>query len=268
MEEFLKRIREIEKGMGYIRRELEQYKKIREDTDLSYKAEEFLLSVEKGFLRLNWIKKEEIDRFLKEEKSRIEEKKRELRYRFAKDLEKALTQMDLSLKGQYPSLRAGLYTFKLDFARGRIDVLWGPERIGLVDMSLENLVNLIDRFEKIIKTPFDSEKYMKIICQGYKRVVEKKGLNIGERIGLNELHRELTLILQPKSFWINPIRRNFREYPRYRFSYDLYRLMRKFPDRVQLSIATFDATKSSENALWIPDSEEQGARYSYIIIRC
>ncbi len=268
MEEFLRKIREIEKRVRYIRREMEQYKKVRENTDSSYKAEGSLMNIEKGFLHLTWIEREEIERFLEEEKGYIEERKRELRYKFAKDLEKGLSELGLHLKGQYPSLRAGLYTFKLHFTRGRIEVFWGPERIGLVGMNLESLLNLIKRFERDIKAPFDPDGYMKIICEGYKRVIAKKGLDMGERIGLNELHRELTLILQPRSFWVNPTKRNFREYPRYRFSYDLYRLMQKFPDRVQLSVATFDATRSSEKALWIPDSEEQGVRYSYISLRC
>jgi hypothetical protein len=87
---------------------------------------------------------------------------------------------------------------------------------------------------------------------------------------LLDLLSELVLLMQPESFRLNPAQEKFVEYPRVRFSYDLFRLKQAGAFTVgdvqlKLHVANFDATTEKAKALWVPDSEEgDGTHYSYI----
>jgi len=268
MEELLSKIKDIEKKVTYIRKQLELYSKLKNDINQSYKAEEVLTNVENMVLQVDGLQMDDLHEFIKRERMVVESHKRELRYRLAQQLEQRLSKLELTLKGQYPTLRAGLYTMKLDFIRGKVDIFWGPDKVATVDLNADSIVGEIEKLESLLKGEFDPANYMQLIAQAYMKVIKHKGLTPGDKIMLSELHQQLTIMMQSKAFWVNPIRRNLREYPRYRFAYDMYRVMRKYGDRIQLTVATFDATKDPEKAIWIPDNDEKGTRYSYVVVRC
>jgi len=104
----------------------------------------------------------------------------------------------------------------------------------------------------------------------YRRLCGLGGLNEGTRVFLLDLLSELVLLMQPESFRLNPAQEKFVEYPRVRFSYDLFRLKQAGAFAVdgmqlKLHVANFDATTEKAKALWVPDSEEgDGTHYSYI----
>ena len=130
MEELLSKIKDIEKKVTYIRKQLELYSKLKDDINQSYKAEEVLTNVENTVLQVDRLQMDDLHEFIKRERMVVESHKRELRYRLAQQLEQRLSKLGLTLKGQYPTLRAGLYTMKLDFIRGKVDIFWGTGQGG------------------------------------------------------------------------------------------------------------------------------------------
>jgi len=104
----------------------------------------------------------------------------------------------------------------------------------------------------------------------YRRLCGLGGLEEGTRVFLLDLLSELVLLMQPESFRLNPAQEKFVEYPRVRFSYDLFRLKQAGAFTVgnaqmKLHVANFDATTEKAKALWVPDSEEgDGTHYSYL----
>jgi hypothetical protein len=78
------------------------------------------------------------------------------------------------------------------------------------------------------------------------------------------------MLQQPPGFRLNPTQEKFVEYPRIRFSYDLFRLrqagqFQAGEDRLKLHVANFDATTEKAKALWVPDNEAgDGTHYSYV----
>jgi hypothetical protein len=81
---------------------------------------------------------------------------------------------------------------------------------------------------------------------------------------LVDLLTELVFLQQPRAFRVDPTKRNFKEYGRCMFGYDLYRLKKTGLKRsIRLYTATFDATRFKDKVIFVPEGEG-GTRYGYI----
>jgi hypothetical protein len=209
------------------------------------------------------------------ERSRVEEAKAEFRFDFGQKLVLGLEGSGLEVRGQLPFVRVGLFAIRADFAAGRATIYWGPEieqlksGIKLEPLALAKLVRTYQESLSRggIKEP---KEFLSRLLEGYQRVCRARGLAAGERILLLDLLAELVLMMQPERFRVNPVKENFVDYPRIRFSYDLYLLKRSGVrvtggQELRLTVANFDATARKAKALWVPDNEEgEGTYYSYI----
>ncbi len=213
--------------------------------------------------------------WLNAEQKQVEEAKSEFRFDFGKRLIAGLEGSGLAVRGQLPVLRIGFFTIRVDFERGKATIFWGPEieeiksGIGLEPAGLARLVRSYQESLKAkrVREPAD---FLARLLSAYRRRCTADGLAEGARVLLSDLLAELVLMSQPESFRVNPVRENFVEYPRIRFSYDLYLLKRSgvrtvAGQELRLTVANFDATVKKSRALWVPDSEEgDGTYYSYI----
>jgi hypothetical protein len=208
-----------------------------------------------------------IEEWIKKEEERINSEETLWRANFGNELSKLLQNENLVLKGQYPVLKSRFYTIKISFETGSASLYWGNESeliASNIPLSPEGVYSAIKRVNDLImKRRFDVKKFLDNLVIAYKRLISEGK----EKILLTEILREMTILQQPRSFRDNPVRKNFVEYPRYLFSYDLYRLRKEGVGQVRLSVATFDATTDKGTAIWVPDDEEgNGTYYSYISI--
>lgn len=204
---------------------------------------------------------------------RIQQLKDEFRYRFGTDLKQALEKHGLTLEGQFPVLRAGLYAVKLNFDTGFAGIFWGPEIEPIrakVKLSIADIEKTVAGFDRKLKgTSLKAAEFLKSLLQGYDRLLDSVGLPKGNRVFLTELLREIVFSVQSRKFAVNPTRENFQEYSRIQFGYDLFRLKQSNQlagdnRRLHLSVATFDSTTDRGKSLWVPDNERgEGTFYSY-----
>ncbi len=219
--------------------------------------------------------RQKLQAWLDSERAQVEEAKSEFRFEFGKRLIAGLEGSGLAVRGQLPLLRVGLFTIRADFERGRATVFWGPEIEQIksgVPLEPLGLARLVRSYQESLKAKGvrEPEEFLARLLAAYRRRCTAEGLAEGERVLLSDLLAELVLLSQPESFRVNPVRENFVEYPRIRFSYDLYLLKRSgvravAGQELRLTVANFDATAKKSRALWVPDSEEgDGTYYSYI----
>jgi hypothetical protein len=217
------------------------------------------------------------------ESAAIEQSRAEFRFEFGRQLVAGLEGSGMTVRGQLPLLRVGLFTVRTDFEAGSATVFWGPEieklKSGLALAPAELAATLRKWNERLRQKSVEPAKLAGRLHAAYRRFCGLGGLSEGTRVFLLDLLSELVLLMQPESFRLNPAQEKFVEYPRVRFSYDLFRLkqsgalastapvgQRAVGDvQLKLHVANFDATTEKAKALWVPDSEEgDGTHYSYI----
>lgn len=209
-----------------------------------------------------------------EEAALLNKAKEEFRFNFGATLKGLLEQEGISLKGQLPTLRAGLLTLKINFDLRSAALFWGPEietiktRLSLTPEEISAAIkNYIARLQK---KEFAAPAFLKKLHTAYDRYTLLNNLGVSSRVFLVELLPELAFLTQPESFRVDPAKERFREYSRIQFSYDLYRLKKSETLTIEnhtlkLSVATFDATTDKKRSLWVPDNEQgDGTYYSYI----
>lgn len=210
----------------------------------------------------------------RDEAAAIEQSRAEFKFEFSRQFVAGLEGSGMTVKGQLPLLRVGLFTVRADFETGSATVFWGPEveklAAGLKLAPAELAATLRKWNERLRQKSAEPTKLAAKLHAAHRRFCGLGGLSEGSRVFLLDLLSEFVLLMQPESFRLNPTREKFVEYPRVRFSYDLFRLKQAGAFAVgdvhlKLHIANFDATTEKAKALWVPDNEEgEGTHYSYI----
>jgi hypothetical protein len=215
-----------------------------------------------------------LDEWLAAERADVEARKSEFKFEFGRQFVAGLEGSGISVRGQLPMLRTGLFTLKADFTAGTASIFWGPEieklksGLKLEPLALARTVRSYQ--ERLVQKAIEPERLLKQLAAAYRRYCVVTGQPEGSRVFLLDLLSELVLLLQPESFRLNPAQEKFVEYPRIRFSYDLFRLKQagQFATggrRLKLHVANFDATTEKSKALWVPDNDEgEGTHYSYV----
>lgn len=261
MEEILKEIKTRVDNLNALRKYLLVYLKTPSPFQRKRILREIKSLIEKGIMVKG------LEEWVKNEEEKIGSEETLWRANFGNELSKLLQNENLILKGQYPVLKSKFYTIKVSFETGTAALYWGNESeliASNIPLSPEQVYSAIKKANDLImKRKFDPKKFFENLVTAYKRLLSEGK----EKILLTEILREVTLLQQPKAFKENPVRKNFVEYPRYVFSYDLYRLRKEGLGQIRLSVATFDATTDKSTAIWVPDDEEgNGTYYSYIYI--
>jgi hypothetical protein len=209
-----------------------------------------------------------------EQERRIQGLKDDFRFRFGDGLRAALAERGYALSGQFPTLRVGLYTVKLDFDAGTAAIFWGPEVEGIrtrIPLASALIAAAVAEFDQRLQGgEFSAETYLALLLRAYLRARPVGPAAEAARVRLTAVLPEVALLLQPKKFGVNPVRANFRDYSRVQFGFDLFRLRRRDAliaggQRLQLTVATFDSTTEKARALWVPDNEQgEGTYFSYL----
>lgn len=176
------------------------------------------------------------------------------REQFGIVLEEGLTPLGIRLRGQYPKLYGGLFTFDLKFDKGRCVIWYGPEQEKLSDMVLDagKVAESIGKFQGALGSSLAVDHLMAKLQQAYRHT---RLDHSGPAVPLLALLPYMALLLQSDSFIQNPRKESYRGYSRADFSYDLHRVSAAEPN-FRLIIATRQQTQSHGQFLWVPARED------------
>jgi len=273
VKEIVDELKIFKKQLAKILKLMNTYAKIKENPiDNAYILEKTLGDIERTTTTLPKSElTQSITAWLKQEKEAVAKVKEEFRFTFGKELKKLLEKDGKQLRGQYPLLRIGVFTLKLDFEFGNATLFFGPEIEKLksnIQLQTNAICRELKKFDDMLqKKQFNAEDMLTNLHQSYKRRLSLTNKAFGEKILITEVLEEFVILKQSKKFFIDPKRENYQEYPRIILSYLLYRLKKSHADQqgMRLHVATFDATVDKLRAIWVPENEEgEGTYYSYI----
>lgn len=207
----------------------------------------------------------ELKDFCEQEQIKINKHKEELHFGLGVKLKELFVGFG-ELKGQLPVLRMKFYTIRFDFANGEATIWWGPEKelIKKINLEPEAIVQTIKSFDEglgnmwniPVGTTRNREDFLKILKSAYEHYIKLNNLDNSEKVNLFDLLPECVMLIQGKSFKIDPTKNHFTEYSRIQFSYDLYKMKSiQQNQNIQLSVATFAMTEDRAKSLWVPDNE-------------
>ena len=273
MEELLKTLGGYVKNTNKIIKLLKDYQKSRsEPVNNAYILEKKIQTIEKLTLEKGdqgWA--QDLRHWLADEKENLVGFKDEFRIKFGQELSTLFHGEGKKIRGQYPVIRIGFYSFNIDFQFGAATLYYGPE----IEKIRSNIVLQPEIVFKAVKD-FDEElrnqritaaEIYENLHSAYKRGVVLNKLSFGAKIPIMEVLNEYVLLQQSNKFFADPQRNNFRECSRVTLSYLMYFLKKSelCQKNIRFHVATFDATVDKKNALWIPDNEDgEGTHYSHI----
>jgi hypothetical protein len=209
--------------------------------------------------------------WLESEKATISKLKDDFRFQFGQQIKDMFQKDGIKIRGQYPLLRIGLFTLKLNFEFGEATLFFGPEVEKLkskIPLQPQVIHSVVQKYKRNMQdASFDANKAYDDLYAAYRRCLEVSGKPDWAKVRITEVLKEYVFLKQPKQFIIDPSSGHFREYSRIKLSYMLYRL--KNADigarGMRFQVATFDATMDKLRSFWIPDNEEgEGTHYEYI----
>jgi len=215
--------------------------------------------------------KEEINRLVEDIKAKIPDLEEKLKGKFGHELDIALQEVgkeyNFKLKGHYPELRVLFYTLELRLENSGGVVIWyGPkqERLALVKPEPKTIAQKLKTIhESITKRKFDEPEFLSTLLEAYKMAAYREKKNFGEQIPINKVLLDFAFLIQDNKFKIDPTKKNYKDYGRVYFSYDLFRLKERRINsyELQLVTATRAYTQRRRDFLWIPSNEEGGGSY-------
>lgn len=202
--------------------------------------------------------------YCEQEQQKINKIKEEFHFGLGTKLKERFLTLG-EIKGQLPVLRIKFYTIRFDFSNGDAVIWWGPEKevIKKVALEPEIIFLTIKSFdENLTKMWNKPDDFYSILKQAYDRCLKLADTQAGEKINLLDLLSECVMLMQGKSFRIDPTKTHFTEYSRIQFSYDLYRIKTStLTSNFQLSVAPFSVTEDRTKSLWVPDNEVGDGTY-------
>jgi hypothetical protein len=273
VQEIIDSLKTLAKHTSKLIKLLNGYEKARtEPVANAYLLEKKLAEIDKAVSALPNIEQtEKLHIWLNKQREEIEKLKEDLRFKFGQDLTALFKKDGKTLKGQYPVLRLGLYTLRVDFEFGEAQLFFGPEiekiksKIPLQPQVIYQVITACDR--DIKGGPFEPEKVYHDMLAAYRRCLSVADKSIGDKVLITEVLKEYVFLRQPKKFAIDATRKSFREYSRMKLSYLLFRLKstKAIEHGMRFHVATFDATTDKLQSLWVPDNEEgDGTHYEYL----
>jgi len=180
-------------------------------------------------------------------------------------LEEELKKKGLSLSGQYPDLKTGLFTIELDFDREEAILWYGPkqERLSQCPLNAVEVVKSVEKIKGQLGGNLDKAEFLQRLQEAYSRVV---GDEAGDPAPIIDVLTEFAYLLQSSRFLQDPRREHYRGYGRADFSYDLFLLRQSsLPEGLHLLVATRARTRRRRDFLWVPDNVSgRGTTYSHL----
>lgn len=237
-----------------------------------YKIKQCVDKIEKTLKQSKF--KETVEQEIQQIKEKIPAWEKDAKRSFGQKLERTLQGMGFELKGQYSELKTLFYTLKVSFDNNTIVIWYGPMQEELYSIKKLDADIIAQRIKdlhiKITQRGFDDKTFLSDLYNAYKVAVHRKEEKIGDSIPIIDVLLQYAITIQNEKFRKDPIKKNYTEYGRVFFSYDLYRLKERKIDKHELNLitATRAYTRKKSDFLWIPSNENgDGTCFSHIKFR-
>lgn len=197
-------------------------------------------------------------------KQELTNSEEQIKNRFGIELEQEFKKIGLLVAGQYPELKAGLFTIELFFDKGLVTLWYGPkqERLAQCRLLSHEIASNVEKFRQQVGSHLDNEAFLKKLRDAYFRADDTKH---GEPLPITDVLAEVAFLLQSQQFWSDPRQDNYKGYSRADFSYDLFLARQSLNKNLHLTVATRANTRRRQDFLWIPDDESgKGTAYSHL----
>jgi hypothetical protein len=213
-----------------------------------------------------------IDEWLNSYSPALEINKRELHDSFGKALNMLLEKQEIQLVGQYPELKADIFTIKIDFKMGQCSLWYGPEQelLGRTKLDPGELSKRIDAARSQLSSALNEDVFLEQVHSAYLHVIRNRNRPEGERAEIVPVLNELVLIKQDNRFRVSPSKETFKEYTRAQFSFDLFRLSQRKLGTKSMTLvgAVRSDTSSRSGFIWIPsDGKGNGSSCGYVCFK-
>jgi hypothetical protein len=271
MDDLIKDVEDRIKSLRQVTKILKDWKKISSQGDFG-RLQRIYKKAKKSIDKIeDRVIKEKFQSWLRDAEVTLRKTKEEARYSFGKELAKLLEKEGMTLLGRYPRLSVGPYGIEVDFERGRARILFGHDPIkDNLPLSPQRIVKELIALRKSMESRWDPQKFIDRLFEAYLTVLKLKGRNLGERVPIMEVLQHLVFLLQGPNFKSDPRRENFRGFGRAQLAMMIYQarssgVLARKRYALQLTTATFDATRRRENFLWIPDNMRgEGSTYAFL----
>lgn len=195
-----------------------------------------------------------------------------IKKRFGAELAQELAQQGLSLTGQYPELKAGLFTFEVDLDAYRVKIWYGPKQELLEQCKLSpgDIGARIGKVREQLGSRLEDTDFVRKLHFACSRAAPTA---TGARIPIISVLAELAYLLQSSRFRQDPRRENYRSYSRADFSYDLFRAREAVQTVIDgrylgLIGAARQHTRRRQDFLWVPKNPDgEGDTYSHLHLK-
>jgi len=190
---------------------------------------------------------------------------------FGKKLKENFEKENLNITGSGENYLVGLINIKVDFIVGKASLLFSRELLkGGIQLEPKAILTAYKEAEKrLIRKSFNAKEFIKDLYEAYRRAALLSGLEIGKRINIIKVMRELAFLVQSNAFEVDPKKDNYKSYSRAQFAYELYRL--KLENiyehnnmKLNLGTATIDYAGKRQYSLYVPDDISGGNYIMYI----
>lgn len=206
-----------------------------------------------------------IEKYLAEALERITERERQIKSSIGRHIHEALQAEGLSLQGQYPRFQCNFFSLKMDIAKDRAMLWYGPEqeKLAQVKHNAPDIVKAILKARRELAYAWTEDDFLAQLKASYKALLAQVGP--AESLPLIDVLAQIAFDLSKKDkrFREDPRPRYFVDYGRENFSYDLYRTREK--RSYSLKVATRLDTRQRSGYLWIPkDESTEGTTFASI----
>lgn len=190
---------------------------------------------------------------------------------FGKKLRENFEKENLNITGSGENYSVGLMNIKIDFTAGKASLLFSRELLkGGIQLEPKAILAAYKVAEKrLIRKSFNGKEFIKDLYEAYRRAALLSALEIGKRINIIKVLRELAFLIQSNAFEVDPKKENYRGYGRAQFAYELYRLKSENifeynNMKLNLGTATIDYAGKRQYSLYVPDDISGGNYIMYI----
>ncbi len=186
---------------------------------------------------------------------------------FAISLEQLLKPYNIRLRGNVPNLSAGIYEIKMNESDLSVTIYYGHEyeKIANLDMDAEEVAAKIAKIDKTLfrLDNFNEKSFLENLLKAYERYISLHNLQFGEKASMKDFLGEFVLVMQKSRFYVDPIKKNYKEYSRLQFSADLSKLktLTIGNNRLFLMSATRAYTSKRSDFVWIPQDRKGDGYY-------
>ncbi len=158
------------------------------------------------------------------------------------------------------------FTVGVDLESNRASLRYARLEVAEVAAEPSKILDEHRKQLEALESSWDAGVFFEALALAYRQRCRESQDPMGARAPLVDLLPRLALAFQKKPFRRDPTARNFRDYSRARFAYDLGRLRREgrlshMELRLNLGPATGEATRNKGNVLYLEDGPDRGQYY-------